>query len=114
LPLEHGPALAQEDGPLFFGGIYQIFPAMVSVVDQITDAFRRGGGCISQLHPLSFWDGLERFTAGWFENLLWQQFISLMSVVEPKLKQGVDVADVGCGRGRALIRARAKLELPIV
>ena len=104
LPPEHAPALAQEDGPFFFGGIYQMFPAMVSVVDQITDAFCQGGGVHQSAYPPSFWDGLERFTAGWFENLLLQQWIPLMPEVEAKLKQGVDVADVGCGRGRALIK----------
>src|SRR5215469_4670160 len=26
LPEEHAPALAQEGGPFFFGGIYQMFP----------------------------------------------------------------------------------------
>ena len=29
LPAEHAAALAQEGGPFFFGGIYQMFPAMV-------------------------------------------------------------------------------------
>jgi SAM-dependent methyltransferase len=104
LPPEHAPALAQEDGPFFFGGIYQMFPAMVSVVDQITEAFCKGGGVHQSAYPASFWDGLERFTAGWFENLLLQQWIPAMPDVEAKLKQGADVADVGCGRGRALIK----------
>jgi 2-polyprenyl-3-methyl-5-hydroxy-6-metoxy-1,4-benzoquinol methylase len=47
---------------------------------------------------------LERFSAGWFENLLLQQWIPAMPEVEAKLKEGADVADVGCGRGRALIK----------
>jgi 2-polyprenyl-3-methyl-5-hydroxy-6-metoxy-1,4-benzoquinol methylase len=104
LPPEHAPALAQEDGPFFFGGMYQMFPAMVSVVDQITEAFRKGGGVHQSAYPVSFWDGLERFSAGWFENLLLQQWIPAMPEVEAKLKEGADVADVGCGRGRALIK----------
>ena len=104
LPPEHAPVLAQEGGPFFFGGIYQMFPAMVSVVDQITEAFRIGGGVHQGAYPVAFWDGLERFTAGWFENLLLQQWIPAMPEVEAKLEQGADVADVGCGRGRALIK----------
>jgi SAM-dependent methyltransferase len=98
------PALAQENGPFFFGGIYQMFPAMVSVVDQITDAFCKGGGVHQSAYPATFWDGMERFTAGWFENLLLQQWIPAMPDFEAKLRHGVDVADVGCGRGRALIK----------
>jgi SAM-dependent methyltransferase len=50
------------------------------------------------------WDGLERFTAGWFNNLLLQQWIPAMPKVQSKLKRGVPVADVGCGRDRALIK----------
>jgi tRNA G46 methylase TrmB len=50
------------------------------------------------------WDGLERFTAGWFNNLLLQQWIPAMPKVQSKLERGVPVADVGCGRGRALIK----------
>jgi hypothetical protein len=69
VPPEHAPALAQEGGPFFFGDIYQMFPAMVSVVDQIPEAFRIGGGVRQGAYPATFWDGMERFTAGWFENL---------------------------------------------
>jgi 2-polyprenyl-3-methyl-5-hydroxy-6-metoxy-1,4-benzoquinol methylase len=104
LPSEHAPVLAQEDGPFFFGGIYQMFPAMVSVVDQIIESFRSGGGVHQAAYPVNFWDGMERFTAGRFENLLLQQWIPAMPDAERKLTQGVDVADIGCGRGRALIK----------
>jgi len=46
---------------------------------------------------------MERFSGGWFDNALVQQWIAAMPDVERKLNQGADVADVGCGRGRALI-----------
>src|SRR5262249_13133313 len=42
LPPEHAPALAQEGGPVFFGGIYQMLPAQIGVLDQLTVAFRAG------------------------------------------------------------------------
>jgi len=104
LPAEHAAALAQEGGPFFFGGIYQMFPAMIGVFDQVTQAFRNGSGVPQSAYPPAFWDGLERFTAGWFENLLLQQWIPSMPDVEAKLKRGARVADVGCGRGRAIIK----------
>src|SRR6266852_2232258 len=43
LPLEHAAAVAAEGGPFFFGGMYEMIPALVAVVDQVTEAFRRGG-----------------------------------------------------------------------
>jgi SAM-dependent methyltransferase len=104
LPAEHAAALAQEGGPFFFGGIYQMFPAMMGVFDQVAQAFRNGSGVPQSAYPPAFWDGLERHTAGWFENLLVQQWIPAMPDVEAKLKRGAKVADVGCGRGRAMIK----------
>src|SRR5882757_8268230 len=44
LPAEHAAAIATEGGPFFFGGIHQMLPALVAVVDQVTEAFHKGGG----------------------------------------------------------------------
>jgi hypothetical protein len=44
LPPEHAPALAQEGGSVFFGGVYQMMSGMSGVLDQLTAAFRAGGG----------------------------------------------------------------------
>ena len=103
LPPEHVAALAQEGGPFFFGGIYQMLPALTGVLDGVTDAFRQGGGVTQARYNEQMWDGLERFSAGWFQNLLVQQWIPAMPDVQAHLERGADVADVGCGRGRALI-----------
>ena len=104
LPPEHAPALAQEGGPVFFGGIYQELPALTGVLDQLTVAFRAGGGVPQSAYSDQMWDGLERFTRIWFENLLTQQWLPAMPDVQAKLERGAQVADVGCGRGRALIK----------
>src|ERR1700730_6895584 len=85
-------------------GIHQMLPALVAVVDQVTEAFHKGGVVRQANYPSGMWDGLERFTAGWFNNLLLQQWIPAMPKVQSKLERGVPVADVGCGRGRALIK----------
>ena len=104
LPPEHAPALAQESSPVFFGGVYQMMTGMSGVLDQLTAAFRAGGGVPQSAYAADMWDGLERFTNGWFENLLIQQWIPAMPEVQAKLERGAWVADVGCGRGRALIK----------
>jgi 2-polyprenyl-3-methyl-5-hydroxy-6-metoxy-1,4-benzoquinol methylase len=51
-----------------------------------------------------FWDGAERFSMGSVENLLTQHWIPAMPDVQAKLERGALVADVGCGRGLALIK----------
>jgi SAM-dependent methyltransferase len=104
LPPEHAPALAQEHGQFFFGGIHQMVPSMVDILDQVTAAFRNGSGVPQSEYNVNFWDGLERFTAGWFENLLVQEWVPAMPDVRSSLERGALVADVGCGRGRALIK----------
>lgn len=110
LPPEHVPALAEESGPMFFGGLFQQFPGSVGVIDQIDQAFRKGGGVPQSAYGDNFWCGLERFTAGWFENLLLQEWIPNVPDVKAKLENGAAmahvtaVADVGSGNGRALIK----------
>jgi SAM-dependent methyltransferase len=104
LPAEHVAALAAEGGPFFYGGIYEMIPALAAVFDQVTEAFRQGGGVRQANYPPAVWDGLERSSAGWFNNLLLQRWIPAMPAVQSKLQRGVRVADVGCGRGWALIK----------
>ena len=104
LPPEHVPALADEGGPMFFGGAHQMLLGTFGVLDQLTNAFREGGGVRQPAYSEDWWAGMERFTAGWFENLLLQQWIPAMPRVREALERGADVADVGCNRGRALIK----------
>jgi SAM-dependent methyltransferase len=104
LPPEHVAALADEGGPMFFGGVYEMLLSASSVVDRVAEAFRAGGGVPQSAYDDRFWDGMERFSGGWYDNLLVQQWLPAMPDVQRKLREGADVADVGCGRGRALIR----------
>lgn len=108
LPPEHVPVLAEEAGPMYFGGAHQMLLGTFGVLDQLTTAFRQGGGVSQPAYSEDWWGGMERFTAGWFENLLLQQWIPAMPRVQEALERGADVADVGCNRGRALLKlARA-------
>ena len=107
LPAEHAAVLAQENGPFFVGGMYQMLPAQAGVFDQVVSAFRSGGGVSQSQYNDMMWDGLERFTSTWFENLLLQQWIPAMPDVKAHLERGCDVADVGCGRGRGAHQAGA-------
>lgn len=103
LPAEHRPALADEAGPVFFGGTFQMLRGMSSVYDELLEVFRTGGGIRQEAYHPDMWDGLERFTAGWFENHLVQEWLPAMPEVQALLREGADVADVGCGRGRGLV-----------
>src|SRR5438105_5218991 len=70
LPAEHASVLAQENGPFFVGGMYQMLPAFTGVFDQVLTAFRNGGGVWTSHYNDMMWDGLERFTCTWIGSLL--------------------------------------------
>ena len=104
LPPEHAMVLAQEGGPKFVAGAYQVLLGMLGPFDQLLQAFQNGGGVHQSAYGDNLWDGLERFSGGWFENLLLPEWIPAMPAVQAKLEAGASVADVGCGRGRAVIK----------
>lgn len=76
----------------------------LATLGRVITAFRHGGGVAPADFASDTWEGIERFTNGWFNHLLVQQWLSLMPDVQAKLEQGAEVADVGCGHGRALIK----------
>src|SRR5215472_5751353 len=104
LPPEHIPVLAQEGGPVFFGGVQEELVGLARPVNQLMQAFRSGGGVPMEAYDPSAWEGLTRFTSGWFENLLVPVWLPAMPEVQAKLERGALVADVGCGQGKALIK----------
>ena len=104
LPPEHAMVLAQEGGPKFLASAYQVLLGMLEPFDQLLEAFQNGGGVHQSAYGDNLWNGLERFSGGWFENLLMPEWMPAMPGVQAKLEVGASVADVGCGRGRAMIK----------
>jgi 2-polyprenyl-3-methyl-5-hydroxy-6-metoxy-1,4-benzoquinol methylase len=104
LPPEHAPALAEEKGPHFFGGVYEMIVGMSSVYEDVVKAFKTGRGVRQDQYPPTTYSGMSRFTDGWFENLLIPVWIPAVPAVHQALQRGISVADVGCGRGRALLK----------
>src|SRR5712691_13261995 len=104
LPPEHVPVLAQEGGPVFFGGVQEELVGLAGPVNQLMQAFRSGGGVPMEAYDPSTWEGVTRFTSSWFENLLVPVWLPAMPEVLAKLEHGALVADVGSGHGKALIK----------
>lgn len=52
----------------------------------------------------SLWEGQARVSARWAQNLLTQVWLPALPQVQGKLERESAVADVGCGRGAALIK----------
>lgn len=104
IPPEHAQVLAEETSPVFLSGVYQEMPAVWEVLGRLESRFEDGGGLSMADYHQDWWDGMERFTGTWFENHLLQTWIPGAPEVRRKLEQGVHVADIGCGRGRALVK----------
>jgi 2-polyprenyl-3-methyl-5-hydroxy-6-metoxy-1,4-benzoquinol methylase len=105
LPAEHAPVLAEEAGPFFFGNAF--FDFSTNFGDSYHDllgAFRVGGGVPQAVYGAEVAESIERFTAPWFEHKLVDEWLPLMPDVLAKLEAGVVLCDVGCGRGRAIVK----------
>lgn len=103
LPPEHATVLADSESPVFFGGIYQQMKGLWDVMPALRDRFSRGGGVDLGAYGQDWWDGMERLTATWAENFLLEEWIP-QAELEGRLVDGARVADIGCGKGRALVR----------
>ncbi len=104
LPAEHAAVLADEGGPFFVGAAFQLTMAKLLMFDRVAEVFTSGGGIMASEYAEGLWAGQARFSAGWVEHLLTQVWIPSIAGLDAMLRQGVAVADLGCGRGLALIK----------
>lgn len=107
LPPERAAVLA-DDGPLSLCGSMHLLIGMLEALGPLERAFREGGGVSPATYPEQTWDGMDRDMGGIYAAYLARKWVPAMPEVRALLERGAEVADVGCGRGRALIElARA-------
>lgn len=101
LPPEHAAWLTRAASPNNIAVAAQFIPVMGSVEEGIVERFRKGGGLPYSCYP--------RFHAVMAENsgqsvvaVLKDHILPLVPGLTERLEEGIDVLDVGCGRGRAL------------
>ncbi|HEV3275880.1 MAG TPA: class I SAM-dependent methyltransferase [Terriglobia bacterium] len=104
LPPEQAFALTVMDIP----GAFHIISACFKDEPKITQAFRTGDGVGWHEHDANLFFGTERFFRPNYAANLVSSWIPALHDVEPKLKAGAAVADVGCGHGAStLLMAKA-------
>ncbi|MEM9035119.1 MAG: class I SAM-dependent methyltransferase [Actinomycetota bacterium] len=106
---EQALVFATENTPASMGGMFQmIMEGTVPAIPRVLESFRDGGGVHQSEYGHGLWEGMHRATAGSFEGLLVDDWLNRIPDVRDRLASGIDVADVGCGWGRAsIVLARA-------
>lgn len=101
LPAEHAAFLTREAGADNIGVFAQYIPLLGTVEDKILDCFTNGGGVpyyeFGRFHEVMAEDSGQSVVSSLIDLIL----PSVPGIVK-KLEEGIDVLDLGCGRGRAL------------
>lgn len=106
LPAEHAALLTRAAGSNNFATTMQWFSLFGTVEDKILNCFQEGGGVpyseFARFHEVMAEESYNSVVCGLFEHIL-----PLVPGLEEKLKAGIDVLDIGCGSGWALIEMAA-------
>jgi SAM-dependent methyltransferase len=107
LPPEHAAVLTRSAGEGNLARLFQYVPLMSRVEDQVVSSFRNGGGVpyseFTDFHRVMAEDSGAIFDASLIDGIL-----PLAEGLPRRLEEGIEVADIGCGRGRAVnLMARA-------
>jgi SAM-dependent methyltransferase len=99
LSAEQAAILADESGPAFVGGGFQIAVGAAAGLERIQDAFLTGAGMGWHEHNHDVFEGCERFFEPGYRANIIDAWIPALEGVHERLKTGGRVADVGCGHG---------------
>ena len=106
LPPEHA-ALLTRNGEANLAAILQYVPVLGQVEDRLVDCFRHGGG-VGYEHFHRFHDVMAEDSAQTVVAALFDSILPLAPGMDSLLTAGIDVLDVGCGQGRALLEMAAR------
>jgi 2-polyprenyl-3-methyl-5-hydroxy-6-metoxy-1,4-benzoquinol methylase len=100
---EQAVAFCDSDSPAYVPGFFQVAAAMWAGRERVTERFKSGDGLAwGEQHPCLF-EGTARFFRSSYIGNLMTSWIPSLEGVEPKLRTGARVADVGCGLGASTI-----------
>lgn len=102
LPAEHAEWLTREATPNNLAGIMQFMSIFGKIEDHVLDCFHNGGGVpydkFDRFHEVMAEESFQTVVAALDDHIL-----PLVDGLVESLEQGVEAADIGCGRGLALM-----------
>ena len=101
LPAEHAAALTRAAGPDNVAFFTQYFALIGEIEQQVVRCFREGGGVPYSAYP-RFQKLQAEETARIFDASLLDVALPLAPGLVERLKEGIDVLDIGCGSGHAI------------
>jgi 2-polyprenyl-3-methyl-5-hydroxy-6-metoxy-1,4-benzoquinol methylase len=101
LPREHAASLTRAAGPGNLANMAQFTALMGGVEDEIVDCFRAGGGVPYSRFP-KFQELMAEMSGQVHDVALIEGELGLVDGLIDRLRQGIDVCDVGCGQGHAI------------
>lgn len=102
LPAEHAAMLTSDAGADNIAGTCQWLSVLGGVEDRIVDCFRNGGG-VPYSEYRRFHEVMAYESCGTVVAPLREHILPLAPGLIEKLECGIDVLDVGCGAGQAMI-----------
>jgi 2-polyprenyl-3-methyl-5-hydroxy-6-metoxy-1,4-benzoquinol methylase len=103
LPLEHAAFLTRDVGADNLAVLAQYFSVLGSVEDKIVDCFYNGGGVPYQEYK-RFHEVMAEDSGLTVLGALFDHILPLAPGLTEKLEKGIEVLDIGCGQGKAMIK----------
>jgi 2-polyprenyl-3-methyl-5-hydroxy-6-metoxy-1,4-benzoquinol methylase len=101
LPPEHAGLLTRRAGPLNLATSCQYVALLGEVEDEVADSFADASGVAYDRYP-KFQSLMAESSGQRYEMTIVDQIVPILPGGADAFERGIDVADVGCGSGRAL------------
>ena len=101
LPPEHAALLTRGAGPDNLARMMQFIPLLAEVEQPIIECFHHGGGVPYSAYP-RFQRVMAEESAAVHDLALFDRILPLVDGLPARLERGIDVCDMGCGRGHAI------------